>query len=795
MDPSPRTAGPVVEVRPHARVVIVRDPRAFGADGSEPAHLFIRRIFAVRGVRSISLDRGATTATIRYDEGAALAQLAAALRGALPALDASAVPRPASGRWSLYRHGDLLSTLQVLADTPGSLRIRLPENAREHQHVLALEARLSNIPGIADARHNRWTASLTVAYDPALLAVPVLMGAIERTIEAVRAPATTVITAPEAVKFAVPNTSLGVAVAGEVVLPVLSPVSAVLLLGTNVKTFKQAAVQLKHGEVGLPVLYTTIVGTSLISGHFVASALMTWMFRYWKQRAGDDLQRERLRLADSLHIEASRLRPGDRIIVESGAVVPADGRVESGSSLVDDRHLPWGGVLGLRGLGEQVAAGAIVRNGRLRMLVERTGATTRAAAIGRLVEAATRPGVKVARPSARPERFIVPTLAVAGVGMLAGGVTTAGALLRPDYATGPGVAESMEALRGVVLGLSRGVLVRDPSVFSRLAHSGVIVLDDHPALHRQGLDLALFQSPLPETDAVLRYAASVARHLADDRAQALASACRSRSLPMLRLDAEEVGDSIVARHGRRHLRLYELPPNDDPASPICLEVDGTFVGTFRFRRSRRPAAAAGSRRGSESGRRLHSCCSRIAPPPRPRPARPRSGSTSISAASRPPIRPAFSTTACAAGCVPRGWETPARPVGSRRWHTSRSSMPATSTSISIPVRPTRLLLAPSMEPLADLWDLAAGHADRLRAADRLVLVPNLLAIAGAFTMGFTSLTSVVLSNFGTYQVYKQTSSALRQRGRPDRALVVPRAPEPTPRAPQKAGATRVVATA
>jgi cation transport ATPase len=794
LDPSPRTAGPVVEVRPHARVVIVRDPRAFGADGSESAYLFIRRVFAVRGVRSISLDRVATTATIGYDEGATLAQLAAALRGALPALDASAVPRPAPGRWSLYRHGDLLSTLPVLADAPGRLRIRLPENAREHQHVLALEARLSNIPGIADACHNRWTASLTVAYDPALLAVPVLMGAIERTIEAVLAPATTLVEAPEAVSFTVPNTTLAVAVAGEVALPALSPVSAVLLVGTNVTTFKQAAVQLRRGEVGLPVLYTTIVGTSLISGHFVASALMTWTFRYWKQRAGDDLQRERLRLADSLHIEASRLRPGDRIIVESGAMIPADGRVESGSSLVDDRHLPWGGVLGVRGLGEQVAAGAIVRNGRLRMLVERTGATTRAAAIGRLVEAATRPGVKVARPSARPERFIVPTLAVAGVGMLAGGVTTAGALLRPDYATGPGVAESLEALRGVALGLSRGVLVRDPSVFSRLAHSGVIVLDDHPALHRQGLDLALFQSPLPETDAVLRYAASVARHLADDRAQALASACRSRSLPMLRLDAEEVGESIVARHGRRHLRLYELSSSDDPAAPICLEVDGTFVGTFRFRRSRRPAAAPVLARLRERTKAPFVLLS-------DRPAA--EAATRAAALGVDQHLGGLSTTDTARfldDCMRRGlrpaWVGDARTAGRLAPLAHVAIVHAGDLDVDLDTCPAdALLLAPSMEPLADLWDLAAGHADCLRAADRLVLVPNLLAVAGAFTMGFTSLTSVVLSNFGTYQVYKQTSSALRQRGRPDRALVVPRAPEPTPRAPQKAGATRVVATA
>ncbi len=307
--------------------------------------------------------------------------------------------------------------------------------------MLALEARLSNLPGVTAVRTNRWTGGLSLAYDPAIVAAPALITAIEKISLDVSTPATgTTLETPKAVSFALPNTTLGVAVAGEALLPVLSPVSVALLLGTNVSTFKQAAGQIKRGEMGLPVLYTTIVGTTLLSGQFVASSAMAWMFHYWRQRTTEDVHRERLRLADRLHVEPSRLRPGDRIVVAAGERVPADGRVEAGAGLVDDRALPWGGGVGIRRADERVAAGAVVRGGQLRLRVERAGSSTRTAAVGRLLEAATRPNVPIARRTPRPERFIVPTLATAGVGYFVGGLATAGAVLRPDYATGPGVA-------------------------------------------------------------------------------------------------------------------------------------------------------------------------------------------------------------------------------------------------------------------------------------------------------------------------------------------------------------------
>ena len=42
-----------------------------------------------------------------------------------------------------------------------------------------------------------------------------------------------------------------------------------------------------------------------------------------------------------------------------------------------------------------------------------------------------------------------PTLAAAGIGLIVGDVTTAAAILRPDYATGPGMGVSLGSLHDV----------------------------------------------------------------------------------------------------------------------------------------------------------------------------------------------------------------------------------------------------------------------------------------------------------------------------------------------------------
>ena len=76
-----------------------------------------------------------------------------------------------------------------------------------------------------------------------------------------------------------------------------------------------------------------------------------------------------------------------------------------------------------------------------------------------------------------PNRLSRPTMAIAGLGLLIGDISTAGAILRPDYATGPGVAFPLETLQAIALCLRHGILVAKPEAIERVATADVLILE------------------------------------------------------------------------------------------------------------------------------------------------------------------------------------------------------------------------------------------------------------------------------------------------------------------------------
>ena len=101
---------------------------------------------------------------------------------------------------------------------------------------------------------------------------------------------------PKPAGFGLPNTSLVLAFAGEMAAPALLPACAVLLVGSNLATFRAAGRQLLHGQLGLPALYTSIVAATLASGQFIVAAAMSWMLRFWQRLYRNELKNTSRRL-------------------------------------------------------------------------------------------------------------------------------------------------------------------------------------------------------------------------------------------------------------------------------------------------------------------------------------------------------------------------------------------------------------------------------------------------------------------------------------------------------------------
>src|SRR5262249_10985296 len=64
-----------------------------------------------------------------------------------------------------------------------------------------------------------------------------------------------------------------------------------------------------------------------------------------------------------------------------------------------------------------------------------------------------------------------------------------------------------------------------------------------------------------------------------------------------------------------------------------------------------------------------------------------------------------------------------------------------------------LVFRSDLDWIGPLRERSRAHLDQVRTVHGSILVPNLACIAGAFFLGFTSLSAVILTNLGTWAVY------------------------------------------
>ncbi len=386
----------------------------------------------------------------------------------------------------------------------------------------------------------------------------------------------------------------------------------------------QAGEAVRRREAGLPLLSTTIIGVTLASGQFLAAALMAWSFRFWDRRHRDRIHSTRRALLPAMaqhrrfarlwtdraesEVTLDQLKPGDLIVIAAGEAVPADGRIVRGSALIDERPIRGGDGSTLKREGDRAFAGTRLGSGELRVEVEAIGGSTRAAALARAIHSGTghdpSPFAVTVEGEAFARRAVLPTLATAGLGLLALDLTAAAAVLRPDYATGPGLGVSLETLLDSSLRAREGILIRDPSAIRRLAEADLLFFDDHPDLGRRELVVAAIEAD-PDESLVLQLAEAALRGLDDERARALREAREARSPIPIEAKPESDANAITLRHQSRIATIADDAGSPDSglegASPIVISADGRTIGRIAFARGDSPRAARAIRaiRGSD----------------------------------------------------------------------------------------------------------------------------------------------------------------------------------------------------
>jgi P-type Cu2+ transporter len=360
-----------------------------------------------------------------------------------------------------------------------------------------------------------------------------------------------------------------------------------------------------------------------------------WLELRARHRAAEALEQALARLPETAWrvnadgaiepVSVLRLHVGDVVQVPLGQAFPADGALETGSTVADEALLSGESAPVPKQPGDMLVAGSINLGSPVRMRVSHVGGDTRLEAIVSLMKgaAAQRPALaRVADRWAAPFLWAVLLLAALGAAVWsvidpARALWVAVSVLIvtcPCALSLAAPATLVAAARGLA---RRGVLVQRLDAIEALALARHFVFDKTGTLTE---DRLLWQATtlsaegaraLASADEALARAAGLARWSAHPAAAALVAACPAAPAgPVWRAVHEQAGQGIEALDaGGRRWRLgragWVEPGAAAEGSTLALGCEGTLLARFELAEALRPDTAQALRTLREGGATLH----------------------------------------------------------------------------------------------------------------------------------------------------------------------------------------------
>ena len=293
-------------------------------------------------------------------------------------------------------------------------------------------------------------------------------------------------------KPALIRANLALAPIADYIFPPLGLANAALVIGLSGKHVGPAARRLAQGKAGLDLLYICIALCTLTTFTFLPSALMYWLLAFWpeltkKVRQEGELNflaRLRRRPRQALVERAGRqtevkvhdLKPGDLVILKEGDTAPADGVVTTGEAWIRENLFTGSLKPAKKTEGSEIFASTQVTGGRVHF---RVGADEPRA--DRLLELYT---TAFARPKTDSQATRIAELLVGPVLLLGlaalgrGGIHMTKAVIRPDYFSGPAMAEDFGDFGMILQAADAGIVILDPNVLVPIFKADYWVFDD-----------------------------------------------------------------------------------------------------------------------------------------------------------------------------------------------------------------------------------------------------------------------------------------------------------------------------
>ncbi len=265
---------------------------------------------------------------------------------------------------------------------------------------------------------------------------------------------------------------------------------------TAIPSARRAYQALTERHASVDLLDLAAVGISLGTGQPLTAAFITWLLGVGDIILAQTTDRARAAISKLMELDAEdawrvtdsgetervpvkRLAVGDRIVVEAGGRVAADGIVERGVALVDEKALTGESVPVERKAGERVLAASVVVEGQLVVTVDRAGTDTTAAKIVQILEGAGAKPMTLQRETERiADKLVLPTFGVAGAAaLLTSQIDRMTCVLITDFGTGIRIAVPTAALAAMTAAAREGVLVKGGQFLERMSKVDAIVFD------------------------------------------------------------------------------------------------------------------------------------------------------------------------------------------------------------------------------------------------------------------------------------------------------------------------------
>lgn len=692
----------------------------------------------------------------------------------------SMTARDLNGIICYQRLGGRLTGWRLDRERIGSIRLANPVLYRKRALCDAIERELLSMVGVHRYETCALKGRVEIDFDPKQLSRGEIIAILDEKLSTTQHPRE-----PDKIdrELMVCTTALPVAAAAQFLAPGLLPASAALLVYTSLPNFQGAwDVVTKERRLGVDVLDSMVIVACLATGQVLAGGILCWCLsfgRHLVRRTEDNSKKLLLGafgkqprrvwvLQDGQEIEApiGSLQKGDVVVVRTGEVVPVDGVILDGLATIDQHALTGESTPAERSVGDQVFASTVVVSGEMQVIVEKSGDETATSKIAQIMNDTA--GYKLAsqhKGEQLADQAVVPTLAAGGLALSMIGANGAAAVLNSDMGTGIRMAAPLAMLSTLALCAQRGVLVKDGRALDLLCEIDAVLFDKTGTLTRERPEVGRIVTTNGYTPwQILAYAAAAEQRFEHPIALAILQKAKEEGIDLLEIKASEykvgfgisvnVDNSLIHVGSPRFLEREGISltaeisealaeAHRDGETMIMVSVDGQLGGALEMRASLRPetpALIAGLRaRGIEH----IAIISGDHEAPTRRLAE-RLGVDRFFAEVLPADKAEYVEKLQQEGrrvCFIGDGVNDA--IALKKANVSISLRGATSIATDAA---HIVFLEPGLSKLCELFDIARDLERNVQTSWILILVPNILCIVGAFTLGFGIPMSVLTNN-------------------------------------------------